>query len=236
MIIRNKIQRIYKMTTFDKQNYPDEPLIISYLSLRKFVGMLGTALPFVSVAGTFVFSNCKTILPSISQYYYSVMGNFFVGSLCGVAIFLFTYKGYDAWDRILTNAAGIFAVAAAFFPTHISKLYISCLVNNRDCSDVSDTIHLIASALFFITLAVISIFLFTKSGGLVTKEKLMRNKIYKACGYTMLFAILLIGIFQLKIIYPHVREYKPTVSLETIALLAFGFSWLTKGQFLVKDK
>lgn len=224
------------MNASDKQNDHGEPLIISYLSLRKFVGLLGTALPFVSVAGTFVLGNCKTLLPSISEYYYSVMGNFFVGTLCAVAIFLFTYRGYDNWDRILTNAAGFFAVAVAFFPTHISIDYISCLVNDRDCSNLSDKIHLIAAALFFITLAVISIFLFTKSGGIITRGKLIRNRIYKICGYTMLSAILLIGIFQLKTIYPAVMKYKPTVSLETVALLAFGFSWLTKGQFLVKDQ
>lgn len=225
------------MNRFNNQNNDSsQPLIISYLSLRKFVGLLGTALPFVSVIGTFVFSDCKTILPSISQYYYSVMGNFVVGSLCGVAIFLFTYKGYDNRDRILTNAAGIFAVAIAFFPTHISKQFVFCHANDNDCSDLSDNIHTIASALFFVTLSVISIFLFTKSHGIVTKEKIFRNKIYRVCGYTMLTAILMIGIFQLKVFYPYVKDYKPTVSLETVALLAFGFSWLTKGQFLVKDE
>lgn len=220
----------------NQNNDPGKALIISYLALRKSVGLLGVSLPFASVAGSFVFGGCRTILPSVSQYYYSVMGNFFVGSLCGVAIFLFSYKGYTQWDNILSNAAGIFALCSAFFPTHLSKFYLECDVNLTDCSDLSDRIHIVASALFFITLAVMSIFLFTKSQEPVTPEKLKRNKMYRICGYTMLGAILLIGLYQVKPIYAIFKPYKITVFLETAALLAFGFSWLTKGQFLLKDE
>ncbi len=213
-----------------------QPLIISYLSLRKLVGILGIALPFVSVVGSLVFSGCRTILPSISQYYYSVMGNFFVGTLCGVAIFLFSYKGYTVWDRISSIAAGFFAVATAFFPTHLSKLYYSCDVNLHDCSDLSDITHSVTAALFFITLALMSIFLFTKSNGLMTPQKIIRNKIYRICGYTILIAITFIGLYQLPSIHAVLGKYKLTVLLETISLSAFGFSWLTKGEFLLKDE
>lgn len=217
-------------------NNPDQPLIISYLSLRKFVGILGAALPFISVAGTFIFSDCRIILSSVSQYYYSIMGNFFVGSLCAIAVFLFSYNGYDIWDRILSVAAGIFAVVSAFFPTHLSKLFISCDVNLRDSSNLSNTIHIVSSALFFITLATTSIFMFTKSKGLKTPRKIIRNKIYRVCGYTMLSALLLMGVYQLPSIHIYFEKDKPIIFLEALALVAFGISWLIKGEFLLKDE
>ncbi|MCW3114542.1 MAG: hypothetical protein JWR18_2938 [Segetibacter sp.] len=213
-----------------------EALIISYLNLRKFVGILGVALPFVSIVGTYIFSDCRTLLPSISQYYYSVMGDFFVGTLCGVAIFLFSYKGYNTWDKVLTNVAGVCAVASAFFPTHINRDYILCYSTDRDVTNFSDITHTITSGLFFISLAAISIFLFTKSKGVMTAEKKMRNKIYRVCGYTMIAAILLIGLYRIPAIHVYFERYKPTVILETLALIAFGFSWLTKGEFLLKDE
>lgn len=215
---------------------PGEPFIISYLAIRKFVGVLGVALPFVSVAGTFIFGNCKTILPSLSQYYYSVMGNYFVGSLCGVAMFLFTYKGYEKWDRILTNIAGICAVVSAFFPTHISSAYLSCFVNTSNSSNFSNLIHLISSALFLLSLAIMSIFLFTKSKGTMTPQKKVRNKIYTVCGVVMLVAIISIGLFKIPSIYIYFEKYKPTFYLETIGVLSFGISWLIKGEFILKDE
>lgn len=213
-----------------------DPLIISYLSLRKSVGVLGVALPFASILGSYLFSDCNVILPSISQYYYSVMGDLVVGTLCGVAIFLFSYKGYDLWDRYLSNAAGVFAVGTAFFPTHLNPTYMSCYRITQDCTDVTDLLHTIFAALFFITLSVISIWLFTKNVGPLSPEKRLRNKIYRTCGYTMLISITLIAVYRIPIIHVRLAAYKPTVILETIALSAFGFSWLTKGQFLLKDK
>lgn len=215
---------------------PGQSLIISYLAIRKFVGVLGVSLPFVSVAGTFIFSNCKTILPSISQYYYTVMGNYFVGSLCGVAMFLFTYKGYDRWDRILTNFAGICAIVSAFFPTQISAAYLSCFVNTSKSSRFSDLIHLISSALFLLSLATMSIFLFTKSKGTMTPQKKIRNKIYTVSGVLIIVSIILIGLFKLPSLQNYLEQYKPTFFFETIALVSFGISWLIKGEFILKDE
>ncbi len=215
---------------------PGESLIISYLAIRKFVGVLGVALPFVLVAGTFIFGNCKTILPSLSQYYYAVVGNYFVGTLCGVAMFLFTYKGYEKWDRILTNIAGICAVLSAFFPTKNSSTYLYCYVNTNNSSHFSNIIHLIASALFLLSLAIMSIFLFTKSKGTMTPQKKVRNKIYIVCGVVMIVAIILIGLFKIPSIQIYFEKYKPTFYLETIALVSFGISWLIKGEFILKDE
>lgn len=213
----------------------NQPLVISYLTLRKMVGLLGSSLPIVLVLGSFVFGKCKILAPSVSQYYYSTMGDFFVGTLCAVAIFLFSYKGYNFWDKFLTNAAGFFAVGAAFFPTHSAEAFAACNVNNSDTSDLINIIHFVTSGLFFICLSLISIVQFTRSKGKMTPQKKIRNRIYKICGYAMLASILLIGVYRIPAITPLLQRYKPTFFLEAIALIAFGISWLTKGEFLLKD-
>src|SRR5260370_42614151 len=53
----------------------------------------------------------------MSGYYYTHMRNVFVGALCALGIFLIAYDGYDEDDRLVTNAAGICAIGAAFCPT-----------------------------------------------------------------------------------------------------------------------
>jgi hypothetical protein len=75
------------------------PWIISYLTLRKTVGLLGVSLVPVLVIGSFIIDHLingqpATILTSISAYYYSSMRNELEGKLkrnriyriCGIAM------------------------------------------------------------------------------------------------------------------------------------------------------
>ncbi len=216
-------------------NEPSDKLLMSYLTLRKSVGMLGLVLPAVLYLGCLIFYGCSSVGPSISQYYYSAFGDYFVGTLCAVAIFLFAYKGYDLHDRLLTNFAGVFALGVAFFPTHLVVACAACVINKTDGSNVSDTIHQVAASLFLISLGVMSIFQFTKTNGLKTPQKLARNKIYRICGYVMIGAVVLIGIYKVLAI-PALKAYHLIFYLETLGLLAFGLSWLVKGEFILEDE
>ena len=71
-----------------------------------------------------------------------------------------------------------------------------------------------------------------------SKRKLQRNKVYKACGYTMATCILLIAIYFLlrDSMGTGIEACNPVYWLETIAVLAFGLSWLTKGEAILKDE
>jgi hypothetical protein len=80
-----------------------------------------------------------------------------------------------------------------------------------------------------------SIFLFTKSKGYKTAEKKKRNRVYIVCGIIMLVSVAGIPIDSISVIHNKISSLKPTLILETVALLAFGFSWLTKGEFFYKD-
>jgi hypothetical protein len=105
---------------------------------------------------------------------------------------------------------------------------------------VIGVIHFIFSGLFFITLAYFSLGLFTKTDPTrtPTPQKLMRNRVYVVCGYTILAAIALIAIY---IVLPsEIRTYldqiKPVFWLESIAVVAFGISWLVKGEAILQDE
>ena len=205
-------------------NNPQLSQTYSYLALRKTVGWIGILLPFVLMAGLIIIGGEKTILKTISLYYHTPMRDLFVGSLCAIALFLFFYKGYSKWDNRAASLAAFFALGIAFFPTV-----------TEGAPDWKAYIHLISAALFFITLAVFSIFLFTKKNPCPTKNKLTRNKIYISCGVIMVACLISILLF-----YIFLKKYHPASSfvfwIESFALIAFGISWLTKGGALLKDQ
>ena len=92
------------------------PLVRSYLDLRKTVGIIGLALPFVVAIGKILWQG-PGIEFSISDYYYTTTRNILVGSLCAIGVFLASTKGYDRKDEIAGYLAGIFAIGTALFPT-----------------------------------------------------------------------------------------------------------------------
>jgi len=90
-------------------------LVRSYLFLRKSLGYIGIALPFVLIIGKILLES-PGISDSISSYYYSVMRNVFVGILCAIGIFLICYQ-YDHLDNIVSNIAGICVISVSLLPT-----------------------------------------------------------------------------------------------------------------------
>ena len=226
---------------FPSSSDPNQSLVISYLTLRKAVGILGMSLPVVLFAGYFVFESGCDFPPSISHFYYTGLGNIFVGTLCAVALFLFSYNGHDKGDQVAAKFASLFALLVAIFPTNFGDYtYISCIRMSQLEDPVSNAIHYIAAALLFSSFAFFSLVQFTKTNqpGKLTGAKRTRNIIYKTCGWVIVVCIIgIIGIYWLPVdLYRKIRFMKPTFTLETIALLAFGFSWLTKGNTFFKDK
>jgi len=211
------------------KNNDDRLYVISYFTLRKAVGVLGIVLPIVLVFGNILATGEWKILNSISSYYHTIMRNGFVGILCGVALFMFSYRGHKYIDNLAGDLACIFALGIAFFPN-----------NTANPSDILNIVHLISAILFFLVLIFFSLVLFTKTDPdkEMTAQKKNRNTIYYTCGFTMLGSILSIAIYMLWIKgkYPAIDSLSLVFWFETIALLAFGLSWLTKGQAILKDK
>ncbi len=196
----------------------------SYLSLRKAVGWIGILLPFVLVLGNIVLYRNREVLTNMSVYYHTGMRDVFVGSICAIALFLFFYKGYDWWDNISADIAGVCALGVAFFPTVEEGSW-----------DWIAWVHFTSAACFLVILALISIFLFTRGGKHPTEMKKKRNTVYRACGIIMLAALASIEVFFL--FFDGINsDSRFVLFAETVTLIAFGISWLTKGGTLYPDK
>jgi hypothetical protein len=226
------------MSASQHGNGNNRDMVVSFLIIRRAVGILGIALPIVLALGIRLIDCCPPIRESISSYYYTVMGNYFTGTLCAVALFLFTYRGPSHVDQVVTNIASVFALGTALFPTNSDHLCNKCNILWKDDSPFSNTAHYLFAAAFFVTLACISLFLFPKldPGKSFTPQKHQRNILYRAFGIIMFVVLALILSMQYKPIGDALSPYRAEFWFEAIALWAFGFSWLIKGKTLLKDK
>lgn len=204
---------------------PNQSLVISYLALRKIVGVLGLGLPFiVSLGAALVFH--QDLQDSISAYYYTGTRDVFVGLLFAIGVFLLSYRGYERKDSIAGNVACAGALGVALFPTTSP---------DADHATPIGVVHYTFAALFFLTLAYFSLFLFTKTNQQQpTIRKRQRNGVYKVCGIVMLVCIVLM-LAQNLLTADFRHQYRTTFVLETAAIVAFGISWLTKGKAILPD-
>jgi cytochrome bd-type quinol oxidase subunit 2 len=157
-------------------------------------------------------------------------------------MFLISYKGYNLVDNIVSSVAGFAAVFISFFPTNMLKkvpvtiVNEGCLLFSLPENGIRNTVHYVSSGLFFFALAYMSIFLFTKSHGEKTKEKKLRNKVFRTCGVIIICSIVLIALYGFfGESNDRLNELKPVFWLEWLALFAFGISWLVKAKLVLKD-
>ena len=230
----------------DRQKEADNELVISFLALRNLIGISGMLLPIVLILFTRKGELDKVMEHSISEYYYTKNGDLLVVLLSVIGVFLLTYKGYDKfWERALTYGAALCGIGVAFFPTatqlgnsfsiHIVRKQVPEIVKGVQW-------HFVFAGLFFICLAIISLYYFSKSkvndpaelSEHKKKQKARRNMVYKICGWTMIGTVVLM-ILYLAIEPPALRDKPIIFWLETIGIEAFGISWITKGQTLWPD-
>lgn len=205
--------------------------LISYLTLRKLIGILGIALPFMIWWGHIVFRNMDlndTTTPywlySISASHQWYMRDLFVCVICILAAFLFTYKGdKKTIDGAWANMAGAFAVLVAFCPTYAPGLI--------------HYFHYIGAVGLFLVFAIFCLWIFPKQLK-AAKDSAARKRttlfIYISCGVTIVVCMILCLVLadkdedRLSKLYPESKIFW----LEAVMLIAFGTSWLVRGHFL----
>ena len=214
-------------------NNAHSKFMISYMQLRKVIGYLGMSLSLLLALGAYlIFDN--PLERSLSAYYHTGMRDILVATLCVMGFFMYAYKGYDRRDDVVGDIACVFALCIAFFPTAIQKPGIAV----SQIEETLSLIHGISTGVFFSALIYFCLILFTKSDSKnLSVKKKARNKIYRACGYIMGLCIILIGVVYIlpESMAPTVEAYYPVFWLESLAIFAFSFSWLTKGQAILKD-
>lgn len=204
----------------------------SFRRMRRVIGLLGGCLPAILVLLSLIPLFDTDIQPSISHYYYTNLREIFTGLLCSVGLFFLLYKGYKEKnllksDNFLTNMAGIFAFGIAFFPTNPECCYEKTDTLISSCANWLGNLHYAFAGLFFLTLAYMSIFVFTlgnKAYGKSPKHPFLPEHFnYRLCGVIMILACAGVAFIQ--------GEYH-TLIFEAVALGAFSLSWLIKGRFL----
>jgi hypothetical protein len=210
---------------------PDGDLgTLSYIGLRKAIGIIAIALPPILVIGHLALDGGKWP-GSISAYYYTSMRNVFVGAMCALGVFLFSYR-YQERDNKLSTAAAALALGVALFPT------ASQGPTSRGEQAVR-AVHLTCASLFFVCLAVFSLFIFTKTAGELTPKKMQRNRLYRASGWTIVASLALAavnGALEHWVDGYALQDYNTLFWLESIAVWAFAVSWLVKGGFALADE
>lgn len=160
----------------------NNPSMMSFLKLRKYIGVLGFFLPILII--------CKVgIQSSISYSYYTAAHDIFEGSLWLIGGFFFCDKGYDWRDTLANTICGICALLVANFP----------------CNGHYAWIHYVSAFTLFSTLGYISCFLFTESNGEYNYMKGKRNKLYTFCGgmiFTSVGTIAIFSYFNIHIFIP----------------------------------
>ena len=191
-------------------------------------------------------NNFDLILPSISHYYFTRAASIFEIIVSLLAIFLLIYKGEKLIDYVLSSVAGFSALLMLLFPTSNLKdynnttKYDSIAVTFFEQSQFRPKFHYGCAALFLLSLAAMSLFLFTKSSQTPsnrTRKKKIRNKIYRICGGTMLTALCIAFLGFLNIIPSIFYDGNNlTFWMEVISVEAFGIAWMVKGELVLADK
>lgn len=197
---------------------------------RQLIGYIGLAMPVLLV----VIAALRPIegfgrwqlLGSISAYYYSGAVAVFVGLLVALALFLFTYRGYQNqyhWmDRAAAVTAGIAALGVAFFPTRPPD----GVPEPSWWTEANAILHYGSAIVLFATFAVFSLWLFRMSaqGEQPDAGKRRRNRIFLVCGIVIIGSMAWAGL--------NGANDRSIFIPESIALIAFAVSWLVKGQAL----
>lgn len=207
----------------------------TYRRLRRAIGFLGISLPIVLLILSAVPFFDTKMQPSISHYYYTNLREIFTGTLCAVGLFLIRYKGYGNAsifknDNLLTNLAGLMAFGVALVPTNPEEGMKKLPSFIPLSAEWLGWLHYGFAAVLFLTFSILAINVFTlgqKKETNIEKSIFNENYIYKVCGYSILFFIVLIPVCAKFELFKN-----STLVFEALSLFAFGIAWLIKGRVL----
>ena len=161
-----------RLVVFWRQDGEEANPALDYSYLQKAIGLIALLLPLVVWLFKGFLQHDWALEESISSFYYTHGRNYFVGSLCALAVFFLSYHrgatGKYRIDNLLSDFASAMALGVAFFPT------------TRDSSASTDektvgVVHLSCAALLFLSLGVFALFVFRRTAGPMTPQKRRRN-------------------------------------------------------------
>ncbi len=229
----------------------DQDKVLSYLAVRRALGLIGLLLPIGLLIYGRLFKDTlrnQDFPNSISDFYHTPAGDVLVGALCAMGVFFLSYKGHAApsksglRDKWLARAAGVFVIGVAILPVHPETGDISY----PTCQDVGcyvqgfvghpEFLHFGSAILFFVTLGLFCVLQFPM-GAVSTRQGPWENPTYFACGAVIFAAVALFFYYgyaaqNAPIHYAWMLENNYLFWVESIGVWAFALSWLIKGRTL----
>ncbi|NKX45268.1 hypothetical protein [Roseicyclus persicicus] len=236
----------------------DDPrLDLHFLAVRQGIGLLGLILPVALYA--YGQSGAGRMQPSISEFYYTAMGDVFVGCLTAIGVFLLSYRGYRArpaifplGDRATSIIAGLAALGVAFLPAGADPAHARCLAGGTPgaCAGalpdptlltglhfLTGPLHFACAAVFFLALAWFCLVLFPMGGRRRPDggpALSLEHLTYYICGGILIAAILAALAYLALPFKDQMRAVNYIFWVETAGVLAFAVAWLVKGHALTR--
>ncbi len=202
-------------------------MVLSYLWIRRAVGALAISLPVVLGLGGYLFFDVD-IQENISSYYHTPLRDVFVGVMCAIGLFLFSYYGSSMMENWTGNVAALAAVGVAWFPLDANS-------DPLDQHSIAGYLHSVFGTVFFLAIAMYSVYHFPRNepedycpDGFVP-----RNLLFRFTGVVILACLGLMGTY-LFLLEGEDRAYATRLNilfwLESAAIWAFAVAWLVKGR------
>jgi len=192
-----------------------EHMASTYMNLRLGIALIGAALPLLLWIGGFLGGE-KSLLGSMSAYYYSHMRDVFVGFLVSIGVMLYLYKGFSTKENWALNLAGALAVGIAMVATAVPG----------GPRTLESRIHKTFAVMFFLCIAYVAIFRAPDTLSLIHDQaKAARlRKTYRLLGAGMVISPLVAVILS----FLHPGSF--TFFVEAVAVWIFSTYWLVKSR------
>jgi hypothetical protein len=197
-----------------------EHMMRTYLNVRFGIAIIGAALPLLLWVGGAIGEH-KTLLDSMSAYYYTSMRDTFVGALVSIGVFLYLYKGFSTKENWALSLAGAFAVGIALVATTAPG----------GVQSVRSTFHNAFGILFFFCIAYVAIFRAADTLSLIADRARAENlrTVYRALGVTMATSPVVALVLSYALA-PGSRCRSLTFFIEMLAVWTFAAYWIVKSK------
>jgi len=197
---------------------------IDHLTIKLWVGTIALLLPWLLKFT----ADCP--LQSVSESYWATdwSRNIFVGALIAIAALVSAYNGDRRLDMVMAKVASVAAVGAAIFPSDPDEImWPRCHA----------ALHYVAGGLLFLILTYFCIAFFRKARVKTSRESKRRKAVYLLCAAAIVgaMAVLILDTVMVKVLHNDwLNCHFPVLFFyaESMALTAFGVSWLTASHVL----
>ena len=219
-----------------------DPLVMSYVGIRRAIGISGLILPVALGPGGWLLG--IEFQDNMSSYYYTALRDVFVGTLCAIGIFLLCYRGHDWIENWTANFGCLSALGLALFPIDLGS------EPPLQRTPVGYA-HTLFGGVFFLTLAFYSLYHFPRRRGDADVADALdgphggpprhlrtQNLIYRSSGIIILLSMMAMGTYLFLI--PDAwrvwcDRWNALFWLEWVAVWSFAAAWLTKGRAIGTD-